>query len=78
MKFYTIRIQTKTDGTEVRNIAPFDDYNDAEIYYHKCLAADMGSAELSKVLVMVINDEGTPLLCRNFVQPVVIVAESED
>lgn len=55
--YYVIRIQRKKDGTEVRNITPFNTIDDAEIQYHKCLAADMGNEELDSVICFIFKDE---------------------
>lgn len=58
MHYYVLRVQRKKDGTEVRNIAPFDNHDSAEIHYHKCLANDMGNADMVSVLCAIIVDYG--------------------
>lgn len=71
--FYTIRIQRKKDGTETRNISPFTNHDDAEIFYHKCLAADMGNKDNESVSVAVMSESCVIDLSKLWVSP----AESE-
>lgn len=66
--FYTIRIQTKTDGTEVRNIVPFETSDEAEIRFHSCLAADMNNDDLKSVLVCVLTEQGVVTMSRYWVK----------
>lgn len=54
--FYTIRIQRKTNGTETRNMTPFETHDEAEIHFHKCLAADMGNKDMESVIVCVMDE----------------------
>lgn len=65
--FYTIRIQNKKDGTEVRSIAPFTDKNEAEIRFHSFLSADMSNKEISSCLVLVLDENGVVLMSRHWV-----------
>lgn len=65
--YYTIRIQRKKDGTEVRNIAPYENKDEAEIFYHKCLAADMSNTDMKSCIMMVLSEDCSIVLSRHWV-----------
>ena len=69
MKYYSIRIQNKLDGTEVRNITPCDTQDLAEIQFHKNLAADMGNSEIQSVTCMVVSQLGHMIMSRYWEAP---------
>lgn len=69
MKYYSIRIQNKLDGTEVRTIFPCETQNEAEIQFHKNLATDMGNADIKSVTCMVITQAGGAIMSRYWVAP---------
>ena len=58
MRYYVTRIQTKTDGTEVRNLTGYDTWNEAEIQYHKVIVADMSATDIASALAYITNSEG--------------------
>lgn len=69
MKYYVIRIITAFDGTETRNIMPFNTRDEAEIRYHNSISADMSNKECMHTLVMVINSEGGVEMSREWTAP---------
>ena len=69
MKYYSIRIQNKLDGTEVRTIFPCETQDEAEIQFHKNLATDMGNADIKSVTCMVISQAGGAIMSRYWVAP---------
>lgn len=66
MKYYTIRIQQKSDGTEVRNISSQKTREEAEVQFHKVLAADMTATDITETLVSVMNSTGGIEMSRNW------------
>ena len=69
MKYYSIRIQNKLDGTEVRTICPCETQDKAEIQFHKNLATDMGNTDIKSVTCMVISQAGGAIMSRYWVAP---------
>lgn len=62
--YYTIRIQRKTDGTEVRNITAHDTLDDGEVRFHSCLASDINNADINSCMAMLIDRNGALLMVR--------------
>lgn len=56
MRYYTIKILTDTNGTEVRDLRGFDALDEALVRYHNDLQANIGKCK--SVYCAVINGVG--------------------
>lgn len=53
--YYVTRIQQTSDGKEVRNITPLETIDEAEVQFHKVLAADIDNEKILSTSVMVFD-----------------------
>lgn len=57
--FYTVKIETSTEGTETRDLCQFTTETEALVRYHSDLAKYIDNT--ASILEMIINDSGTVL-----------------
>lgn len=56
MRFYTSKIVTNTDETEVRDLRGFDTLDEALVRFHSDMSSNIG--KVKSILCMVINSDG--------------------
>ena len=66
MTYYDVRVLNKTDGTMSKAVTSYNTKDEAEIYYHKCLAADMGNAEVTSCMMVVMTSECAVIYARHW------------